>query len=168
MPLDFAQPLTGPHCYRDASDIPYSVVPDLVGVNLGDYGLVIRNATGAKTPLRVRRQQPVDVWKKPRTRGMFRVPCFSRWGKQKEGDFSVIVFPGSGSGKMNDKGAAKGVVQTKLGSVSADHEGDLAGRLASNVDDQCRIGPAMALAGAPEFVPPPPDAVTAAGAIPKP
>ena len=164
---DRSKKLWDPHCYLDASDIAYSVVPDLVGVNMGDYGLVIRNATAAKIPY-VCGDSSGSTSGRSRVLGECSGAVFLAMGKQNEGDFSFIVFPGSGSGKLNDKGAAKGVVQTKLGLLSADDADDLARHLASNVDDQCRIRTAMAQAGAPEFVPPPPAATTGAGAISKP
>ncbi len=149
-----------PHRYLDASDIPYSVVPDLVGVGMGDYGLVIRNATGAWSPY-VCGDSNASRSGKSRTLGECSGAVYLAMGKENEGDFSFIVFPGSGSAKMNDKSAAKGVVQTKLGLLSADDADDLARRLSSKVDDQWRVRIAMAKAGAPEMVITP-DAVTSA------
>src|SRR5215475_988749 len=154
-----------PHRYLDASDIPYSVVPDLVGVNMGDYGLVIRNATGAKIAY-VCGDSNGSRSGKSRTLGECSGAVYLAMGKENEGDFSFLVFPGSGSSKMNDRGAAEGVVRTKLGLLSAGDADDLARHLASKLDDRIRIRTAMTRAGAPESVLPPPDAITGAGAIP--
>lgn len=156
-----------PHRYLDASDIAYSVVPDLVGVNMGDYGLVIRNATGARTPY-VCGDSNGSTSGKSRVLGECSGAVFLAMGKENEGDFSFIVFPGSGSGKLNDKAAAEGVVRTKLGLLSAGDADDLANHMVPNVNDVWRVRIAMAHAGAPEFVPPPPDAITGAGAVSKP
>jgi hypothetical protein len=151
-----------PHRYLDASDIAYSVVPDFVGVSMGDYGLVIRNATGAWIPY-VCGDSNGSTTGKSRVLGECSGAVYLAMGKENEGDFSFIVFPGSGSAKMNDKSAAKGVVQTKLGLLSAGDADDLANHLVPKVDDVWRVRIAMAKAGAPEFVPPPPDAITGAG-----
>jgi hypothetical protein len=165
--FDRSKQLWDPHCYLDASDIAYSVVPDLVGVSMGDYGLVIRNKTGAWTPY-VCGDSNGSRSGRSRVLGECSGAVYLAMGKENEGDFSFIVFPGSGSAKMNDKSAAKGVVQTKLGLLSASDANDLANHMASNFDDQIRIRMAMAKAGAPDFVVGPPDAITGAGAATKP
>jgi hypothetical protein len=159
--FDRSKDLWDPHCYLDASAIPYSVVPNLVGVNMGDYGLVIRNKTGARTPY-VCGDSSGSKTGKSRKLGECSGAVYLAMGKENEGDFSFIVFPGSGSSTLNDPGAAERTVRTKLGLLSANDADDLANHLAPDPNDQFRVRTAMAQAGAPAIVIPAVDAITSA------
>lgn len=159
--FDRSKDLWDPHCYLDASAIPYSVVPDLVGVSMGDYGLVIRNQTGARTPY-VCGDSTGSKTGKSRRLGECSGAVYLAMGKENEGDFSFIVFPRSGSGTLNDTGAAERVVRTQLGLLSAADADDLASHLGADPNDRFRVRTAMAQAGAPALVIPAVDAVTSA------
>ncbi|MBZ5687460.1 MAG: hypothetical protein LAP86_20775 [Acidobacteriia bacterium] len=159
--FDRSKELWDPHCYLDASAIPYSVVPDLVGVSMGDYGLVVRNKTGARTPY-VCGDSSGSKTGKSRKLGECSGAVYLAMGKENEGDFSFIVFPRSGSSTLNDPGAAERTVRTQLGLLSADDADDLANHLASDANDRFRVRTAMAQAGAPAIVIPAVDAVTSA------
>jgi hypothetical protein len=106
--------LWDPNRYLDASAIPYSVVPALAGVGMGDYGLVIRNATGASIPY-------VCGDSSGAKRGSHRLgecsgAVYLALGRENEGDFSFIVFAGSRNGRpLNNPKAAETPVRTRLG-----------------------------------------------------
>jgi hypothetical protein len=159
--FDRSTDLWDPHCYLDASVIPYSVVPDLVGVSMGDYGLVIRNKTGARTPY-VCGDSSGSKTGKSRKLGECSGAVYLAMGKENEGDFSFIVFPRSGAGTLNDTGAAERTVRTQFGLLSADDADDLANHLGADPNDRFRVRTAMAQAGAPAIVIPAVDAVTSA------
>ena len=153
-----------PHCYLDASAIAYSVVPELVGVSMGDYGLVIRNKTGARIPY-VCGDSSGSKTGRSRKLGECSGAVYLAMGKENEGDFSFIVFPRSGTSTLNDTGAAERVVRTQLGLLSSDEADDLANHLASDPNEQFRVRTAMAQAGAPAIVIPVVDAISGASTI---
>ncbi|MGC2656879.1 MAG: hypothetical protein WA324_02805 [Bryobacteraceae bacterium] len=106
-----------PNAYLDASAIPYSVLPALSGVKLGDYGLVIRNQTGASTPY-------VCGDSSGAKNGSHRLgecsgAVYLAVGRENEGAFTFIVFPGSGGGTVANTGAAGTAVRNQLAKLSA-------------------------------------------------
>lgn len=150
-----------PHRYLDASAIPYSVVPALSGVSMGDYGLVIRNKTGASTPYACGDSSGAK-------HGSHRLgecsgAVYIAMGLENEGDFSFIVFPNSRSGAaLTATGAAAHAVRTQLNKLSADDADDLANHLASDPMARFYIRTAMTKWGAPQRVTPKIDAISAA------
>jgi hypothetical protein len=159
--FDRTKNLWDPHCYLDASAVPYSVVPDLVGVSMGDYGLVVRNKTGARTPY-VCGDSSGSRTGKSRKLGECSGAVYLAMGKENEGDFSFIVFPRSGTSTLNDPSAAERTVRTQFKLLSADDADDLANHLGADPNDRFRVRTALAQAGAPAIVFPAVDAVTSA------
>jgi hypothetical protein len=137
------------------------VVPNLVDVSMGDYGLVIRNKTGARTPY-VCGDSTGSKTGKSRKLGECSGAVYLAMGKENEGDFSFIVFPRSGTGTLNDTDGADRAVRTQLGLLSANDADDLANHLAADPVDRYRVRTAMAQAGAPAIVIPAVDAITSA------
>jgi len=150
-----------PHRYLDASAIPYSVVPDLGSVSMGDYGLVIRNKTGASTPY-VCGDSTGTKSGRSRKLGECSGAVYLAMGKENEGDFSFIVFPQSGTAILNDTAAAETAVRTQLGNLSADDADDLANHLASGANERFNVRTALNKRGAPAIVIPKVDAVSGA------
>jgi len=149
-----------PHRYLDASAVPYSVVPALSGVSMGDYGLVVRNSTGASTPY-------VCGDSSGATNGSHRLgecsgAVYIAMGRENEGDFSFIVFPRSGSGSLTNTSAAANVVRTQLSKLSADDADDLAEHLTSEYSSRYNVRSAMTKWGAPPIVIPKVDAISSA------
>jgi len=150
-----------PHRYLDASTIPYSVVPALHGVSMGDYGLVIRNKTGASTPYACGDSSGAKHGS--HKLGECSGAVFIAMGLENEGDFSFIVFPQSGSGgSLTDTGAAENAVRTQLAKLSADDADDLANHLAADPVGRFHIRSALTKWGAPQMVIPKVDAVSGA------
>jgi hypothetical protein len=136
------------------------VVPALSGVGLGDYGLVIRNKTGASTPY-------VCGDSSGAKHGSHRLgecsgAVYVAMGRENEGDFSFIVFPGSGSGVLTETRAAENAVRAQLGKLPADDADDLASHLASDWSGRINVRTAMTKWGAPPVVIPKVDAVSSA------
>jgi hypothetical protein len=155
--------LWDPHAYLDASAVPYSVVPALKGVRLGDYGLVVRHKTGASTPYVCGDSSGAD---KGSTRlGECSGAVYIAMGLENEGDFSFIVFPGSDSkSSLSDTRAAINAVNGQLSKLTADDADDLANHLASDSMSRFQVRSAMTKWGAPPIVIPKVDAITGAGA----
>ncbi len=149
-----------PHRYLDASAIPYSVVPALSGVSMGDYGLVVRNKTGACTPYVCGDSSGAKHGS--HKLGECSGAVYIAMGRENEGDFSFIVFPRSGSSSLTDTGAAANAVRTQLGKLSADDADDLANHLASDSLGRFHVRCAMTKWGAPPMVIPKVDAVSGA------
>jgi hypothetical protein len=91
--------------YLDAGEVPYSVVPRLKGIDVGDFGLIIRNATGANTEFLYGDTGTIG--------GSTRLGECSGYvyneiaeGKYNDEMFSFIAFPHSGNGAA-DKAAVK-------------------------------------------------------------
>jgi hypothetical protein len=150
-----------PHRYLDAGAVPYSVVPALHAVSMGDYGLVIRNKTGASTPY-------VCGDSSGAAHGSHRLgecsgAVYVAMGLENEGDFSFIVFPRSGSASsLADTHAAAVAVKAQLSKLSADDADDLANHLSSDYMARFYIRSAMTKCGAPQTVIPKADAVSGA------
>jgi hypothetical protein len=137
-------PLWNQYRYLDASIELYSVVPALPGVGSGDYGLVIRNKTGASTPFYFGDSSGS-------TSGSTHLGECSEAVYQVMGDnegvFSFIVFPGSG-GTGGGAGMVSGV-RSQLGMYSTDDADALAKRLAPDMPELNRVRFALTRAGAP-------------------
>jgi hypothetical protein len=149
-----------PNSYLDASTIPYSVLPALTHVGMGDYGLIIRNKTGASTPY-------VCADSSGAKHGSHKLgecsgAIYLAMGKENEGDFSFIVFPQSGTGKTTDTVAAERAIRTQLGKLSDADADDLASHLASGATDRFHVRSALTQWGAPATVIPKVDAVSGA------
>lgn len=150
-----------PQRYLDASTIPYSVVPALSGVSMGDYGLIIRNKTGASTPYACGDSSGA-------AHGSHRLgecsgAVYIAMGKENEGDFSFIVFPRSGGGNsLTNTAAAAAAVRTQLNKLSADDADDLANHLAGDAMSRFYVRSALTKWGAPPIVIPKVDAVSGA------
>jgi hypothetical protein len=152
------------HRYLDASAVPYSVIPALHGVALGDYGLVIRNQTGASIPYVC--GDSSGAAKGSHVLGECSGAVYIEMKFVNDGDFSFIVFPGSRSGSaLTDTSSAKSAVQVQLSKLSADDADDLAKHLSSHFMDRFFIRTAMTKWGAPPMIIPPVDAVSGAGAV---
>jgi hypothetical protein len=149
-----------PNSYIDASTIPYSVLPALSHVSMGDYGLIIRNKTGASTPYVCGDSSGAKHGS--HKLGECSGAVYLAMGKENEGDFSFIVFPQSGTGKMTDTPAAESAVRTQLSKLSAADADDLANHLASGALDRFNVRSAMTQRGAPAIVIPKVDAVSGA------
>jgi len=150
-----------PHRYLDASAVPYSVIPALHGVGLGDYGLIIRNKTGASTPY-VCADISADS-AGSHTLGECSGAVYLALGEVKTGDFSFIVFPHSRNGSdITDTNAAESAVRFCLRKLSEDDADDLARHLSSHMMERFPIRTALAQWGAPPI--PPIDAISGAGA----
>ncbi|MBL8215889.1 MAG: hypothetical protein JNK87_34525 [Bryobacterales bacterium] len=151
-----------PHAYPDASTIPYMVQPALPGVQMGDYALVIRNATGASVAV-------VCGDGTARAGGSKKLgecsgAVYLAVGKENEGDFSFLVFPGSSSGSVTDVAAASRAVRTQVAKLSADEADRLADQLAPrNAMGRFHVRTALTKWGAPQMIPPQVDAITGAG-----
>jgi hypothetical protein len=149
-----------PHRYLDASAVPYSVVPALSGVSMGDYGLVIRNMTGASISY-------VCGDSSGAARGSHRLgecsgAVYVAMGRENEGDFSFIVFPGSGGHTLTDTRAAENAVRTRLARLSADDADDLANHLAVGNLARFNVRSALTRWGASPIVIPLVDAISGA------
>lgn len=119
-----------PKRYLDASEVPYSVVPALPNVTLGDYGLVIRNVTGASIPYVC--GDSSGKKKGSTTLGECSGAVYLAMGSENEGDFSFIVFDRSHDGKpLNEPKAAESPVRIRLSKLSAEDADALATHLAS-------------------------------------
>ena len=149
-----------PNSYIDASTIPYSVLPALTHVSMGDYGLIIRNKTGASTPYVCGDSSGAKHGS--HKLGECSGAVFLAMGKENEGDFSFIVFPQSGTGKMTETSAAETAARTRLSMLSADEADDLAKHLASGAVDRFNVRSAMSQWGAPAIVIPKVDAISGA------
>jgi hypothetical protein len=149
-----------PNSYIDASTVPYSVLPALSQVSMGDYGLIVRNKTGANTPYVCGDSSGAKHGS--HKLGECSGAVYLAMGKENEGDFSFIVFPQSGTGKMTDTVAAESAVRTQLGKLSTDDADDLANHLASLAFDRSNVRLAMTQRGAPAIVIPKVDAVSGA------
>lgn len=136
-----------PARYLDASTIPYSVLPALSGVGMGDYGLVIRHKTGDSTPYVCGDSSGAKHGS--HKLGECSGAVYIAMGNENEGDFSFLVFPGSGSSTMTDPLAAAIAVRTRLGKLSADDADDLANHLASGALARIQVRLALAKCGAP-------------------
>jgi hypothetical protein len=146
-----------PNSYIDASTVPYSVLPALSHVAMGDYGLVIRNKTGDCTPY-------VCADSSGAKHGSHKLgecsgAVYLAVGEENEGDFSFIVFPQSGSGVMNDTAAAERVVRARFSKLSSGDANNLASQLATHAPDWGNVRTALTQKGAPGLVV---DAVTGA------
>jgi len=148
---DKSKELWDPNGYLDASEVPYSVVPALAGVGMGDYGLVIRNVTGASIPY-------VCGDSSGAKRGSHRLgecsgAVYLAMGRENEGDFSFIVFPRSHDGSsLNDPKAAETPVRTRLSKLSAEDADALAAHLVSQATDWLKIRYALTKWGAPSIL----------------
>jgi len=152
-----------PHRYLDASTVPYSVVPALAGVGYGDFGLIIRNQTGANTPYACGDSSGAKHGS--HKLGECSGAVYIAMGLENEGDFSFIVFPNSGGGKpLTDTGAAADATRTRLSKLSADDADDLAHHLGSDPMARFHIRTTLTKRGAPPMVIPPVDAISGAGA----
>jgi len=158
---DTSKELWDPHAYLDASTVPYSVVPALSGVSTGDYGLIIRHKTGANTPYVCGDSSGA---KHGSTRlGECSGAVYIAMGLENEGDFTFIVFPGSGNGSsLSDTRSAAGAVQAQLSKLSADDADALANQLAPDAMARFHIRSALTQRGAPAPVIPKVDAVSGA------
>ena len=137
-----------PHRYLDASAVPYSVVPALPGVALGDYGLIIRNINGYATPYVCGDSSGSKGGS--RKLGECSGAIYLAMGRENEGEFSFIVFPGSRNGsRLNDPTAAVSPVRRQLIKLSAEDANDLAGHLTSNTHFWWCIRWALTRWGAP-------------------
>jgi len=158
---DDTKNLWDPHRYLDASTIPYSVVPALAGVGMGDYGLVIRNKTGASTPYAC--GDSSGAAHGSHKLGECSGAVYMAMGLENEGDFSFIVFPQSGSGgSLTDTRAAENAVRAQLSKLSAGDADDLAKHLTSDWNARFLIRSALTKWGAPAVVIPPVDAISGA------
>jgi hypothetical protein len=147
---DRSKEIWDPNSYIDAATIPYSVLPALRNVRMGDYGLVIRNKTGASTPY-------VCGDSSGAKHGSFKLgecsgAVYLAMGKENEGDFSFIVFPLSGTGKVNDTGAAAAAVRAQLNKLSAIEGGELVNHLATAGPDNFQVRSALTIRGAPATI----------------
>jgi hypothetical protein len=147
-----------PNSYIDASTIPYSVLPALSHVSMGDYGLIIRNKTGASTPYVCGDSSGAKHGS--HKLGECSGAVYLALGKESEGNFSFIVFPQSGTGKITDTVAAESAVRTQLSKLSGDDADDLAEHLTSDAMERFYVRAAMTQRGAPAVVIPTVDAVS--------
>jgi hypothetical protein len=85
--------------YWDAAIVPYSVVPRLPGVRLGDFGLVIRNKTGDSTPFFFADTSGGKGGS--RKLGECSGFVYLALGESEDEPYSFIVFPRSGSGSAD-------------------------------------------------------------------
>jgi hypothetical protein len=150
-----------PHRYLDASTVPYSVLPALDGVKMGDFGLIIRNATGACTPYAC--GDSSGAKNGSRKLGECSGAVYLAMGKENEGDFSFIVFPNSGGGSpLNNTSAAADAVRTQLRKLSAEEADDLADHLAPDAMGRFHVRSALTKWSAPPQIIPAVDAISAA------
>jgi hypothetical protein len=148
-----------PHRYLDASAVPYSVVPALPDVSMGDYGLIIRNMTGASTPYVC--GDSSGAANGSTKLGECSGAVFIAMGFENEGDFSFIVFPNSRSGNsLKDTRAAQLAVRTQLKKLSADDADDLANHCASDPMARFNVRTALTKWDAPALVIPKVDAIS--------
>jgi hypothetical protein len=73
-------------------------------------------------------------------------------GKENEGDFSFIVFPLSGTRKVNDTGAAATAVRAQLNKLSAIEGDELVNHLAAAGPDNFQVRSALTIRGAPATI----------------
>jgi hypothetical protein len=81
--------------YWDAGIVPYSVVPKLPGVRVGDFGLAVRNSTGDSTAFFFGDTGGSGGSSKLGECSGF---LYMDLGEKEDEYYSFIVFPGSGSG----------------------------------------------------------------------
>ena len=129
------------------STIPYSVLPALSHVSMGDYGLIIRNKTGDNTTYVCGDSSGAKHGS--HKLGECSGAVYLAVGEENEGNFSFIVFPQSGTGKITDTLAAESAVRTRLSLLSVDDADDLANHLASGMAERFKVRMAMAQRGAP-------------------
>ena len=118
--------------YLDASEVPFSVVPRLHGVRLGDFGLVICNSTGQATPF-------LYGDASGSTAGSLALGECSGYIFETIGNgnndqtFSFIAFPGTGSGVADQNAVAKlkSTVRALMGKISDDDD-SISARLAND------------------------------------
>ncbi len=127
---------------------------------MGDFGLVIRNQTGASTPYVCGDSSGAKHGS--HKLGECSGAVYIALGLD-EGDFSFIVFPRSGSGSsLTDTHAAELAVRAQLSKLSADDADDLANHLSSGYMARFYFRSAMTKCGAPQTVIPKADAVSGA------
>ncbi len=83
-------------------------------------------------------------------------------GRENEGDFSFILFPGSGTGTLTATTAAANAVRAQLGKLSAQDADTLSNHLASDAMARYYVRSAMTKWGAPQAVMPKADAISGA------
>lgn len=137
--------------YLDAGKIPFSVVPRLPGVRLGDFGLVIRNRTGESTPFMFGDTAGTGGSTKL---GECSAQIYLTLGQGKYNDeaYSFIVFPGSGSGSADQAavGRMDRVVRSQLQKI-ANADDALAKRLAPRDPEYDNVNKAIWEHGGPDF-----------------
>jgi hypothetical protein len=147
-PADAGKNVWDPHRYLDSSEVPYSVVPALDGVSMGDFGLVIRNAKGNSTPYTC--GDSSGAAKGSTKLGECSGAVYIAMGYENEGDFSFIVFPNSRTGRsLKDKAAAVHAVSDRLRKLSSEDADDLANHCASDPASRFQVRAALTRWGAP-------------------
>jgi hypothetical protein len=137
--------------YLDAGEVPYSVVPRLKGIDVGDFGLIIRNSTGANTAF---------LYGDTGTKGgSTRLGESSGYvyeeiadGKYNDETFTFIAFPNSGSGAA-DKAAVnrmETVVRAQLTKLN-DADDTLGATLGKGEMEYRNINLALRSWGGPQF-----------------
>jgi hypothetical protein len=147
---DRSKEIWDPNSYIDAARIPYSVLPALNNVSMGDYGLVIRNKTGASTPYVCGDSSGAKHGS--HKLGECSGAVYLAMGKENEGDFSFVLFPQSGTGKVGDTVAAESAVRARLGKLPSNDADDLAKHLASASVDRFHVRSALTKRGAPPVI----------------
>jgi hypothetical protein len=137
--------------YLDAGEVPYSVVPRLRDVSVGDFGLIIRNSTGENTPFLFG-----DTGMKG---GSTRVGECSGYvyetiagGKFNDETFTFIVFPNSGSGRADPPAVKRmeSVVNANIAKLNGADD-TLAATFGSGETEYRNINVALRSRGGPEF-----------------
>ncbi len=163
-PADRSKKEWDPARYLDASTVPFMVVPALTGVKMGDFGMVIRNATGAAAAFVC--GDSSGSTNGSTVLGECSGAVFIAMGKQNEGKFSFIVFPSSGTGSITGARAAETAVRSRMGILTGSDADDLgrqlSGDITSNFVVYNNIRKGMSQLGAPRFVPQV-DAISGAG-----
>jgi hypothetical protein len=137
--------------YLDAGEVPYSVVPRIPGVNAGDFGLIIRNATGASTAFLYG-----DTGAKGGSSKLGECSGYVyqklTWSTSNDETFSFIIFPGSGNGVADPAAVKKmeGVVRAQMGKLF-DADDSLGRKLAEDDDEYRPINMALRDWGGPQF-----------------
>jgi hypothetical protein len=138
--------------YLDAAKVPYSVVPRLPGVTIGDFGLIIRNASGADTPFLFADTGTEGGSTKLGECSGFVYETIAD-GQSHDETFSFIVFPKSGSGVADPEAVKKmeSVVRARLSKL-ADADDSLGVRLSNGGEMEYRnINMVLRKWGGPSF-----------------